>query len=1114
GTAATTPTAQASPTASGGAAIPQTSSSSSRLPTTRCFFRFKYEESQNVRVKLVGSTPQLGSWDPDLALELHTNPNYFPCWISNDPVHLPLGETVEYQYIVEEAVPKTSEHCSASPGSDAVAADGGSDPGFLASVWNSFFGSSRGREDLVPGSSTGSTCTPGGNQAVNGLREEQTRQDGNSGGSGISSTTDASRRVMCGEAGRATTSSAAAASTSSTFQHLQDRVPENNSDDSEMKVTRVRWLDAHRYTLRPSGQEMTVEDDEGWFRNFSKLLTAVEQPDAKLTGTHPLCRTSEASTEPPRSRAASSSATTAAARASSCDSAPTTDDDPARGHSPEPVFDQLDGSYHLVHMAVGNGRTQLKPLKSSALGVRTNQAGNNNMQPRNMNANKPGQQLLGFGNATSASTGSSTTLAGLHTAAGNSSTARSGIRGLHNQHSLSSSKLRGGTTSFGAGPLHRTTFGGGFSSAGSQGPSSYSLNQQSYGAAATQQFHPTSRSRYNHGSTAATQGGMLRSLQPAGSAPVIHRGNTHVNHSEDGRLSSVEGNFENEDGFDLNEGDLWNDDPILQKLKEENDDADLGPGDTVMVIAFQLPLKVTKTKEGTWAVTESKANLIPTLHQNVRAGKARFRLLCVGWPGVHIESEYEKRQVSDLLFQYDCIPVFLPREEFDNYMNFCQQILWPILHEVVRLNHSGASENGTWGSPSPNRAHSTLEDLWVSYQRINLCFADVIIRTSHHTDFFWIQDYHLLLLPQYLTRKIRKANIGLYLHTPFPSSDIFRCLAVREELLRAMLCADLIGFQFFEYVRKFFVTVKRIVGLDYQFLPSGQMAVDYHGRQVMIKVSHVMVNVHEVAQAANNLVDLKAALEADEEKRKLESKSAAAIEDGVVAGTTVASAVGNKTSSCGVAAPAKSTSAAGAGTSSTTTANIAPANTAGIVATSDRITASRSSTDEEQEQSVPDGKAVQVQQTPLAEDEWSATDSHSLSPDELTSSAPARASVEYELEDSPRCGLPERKSSVLDHCSRSSERSSIPVSENGHTLPKIAEEDVAEALSPQNDLSKSSGTASPEPLRRANTLLGNVRGNNFHVTVPNQYIAMLPSSSSASSLCSQGGSLLRDGTLM
>ena len=61
------------------------------------------------------------------------------------------------------------------------------------------------------------------------------------------------------------------------------------------------------------------------------------------------------------------------------------------------------------------------------------------------------------------------------------------------------------------------------------------------------------------------------------------------------------------------------------------------------------------------------------------------------------------------------------------------------------------------------------------------------------------------------------------MHQPFPSSEIFRCLTYREELLRGMLCADQIGLQFFAYARNFLVSVKRIYGLDPTFRAGGFM---------------------------------------------------------------------------------------------------------------------------------------------------------------------------------------------------------------------------------------------------------------------------------------------------
>lgn len=48
---------------------------------------------------------------------------------------------------------------------------------------------------------------------------------------------------------------------------------------------------------------------------------------------------------------------------------------------------------------------------------------------------------------------------------------------------------------------------------------------------------------------------------------------------------------------------------------------------------------------------------------------------------------------------------------------------------------------------------------------------------EYHTgDVIWIHDYHLLLVPNMVRAKLPKARIGLFVHSPFPSSELFRCL--------------------------------------------------------------------------------------------------------------------------------------------------------------------------------------------------------------------------------------------------------------------------------------------------------------------------------------------------
>ncbi|KAI9323685.1 glycosyltransferase family 20-domain-containing protein [Dichotomocladium elegans] len=90
----------------------------------------------------------------------------------------------------------------------------------------------------------------------------------------------------------------------------------------------------------------------------------------------------------------------------------------------------------------------------------------------------------------------------------------------------------------------------------------------------------------------------------------------------------------------------------------------------------------------------------------------------------------------------------------------------------------------------------------------------------------WVNDYHLMLLPGMLREKLPGVVIGFFLHIPFPSSELFRCLPTRKELLKGMLQADLIGFQTYSFARHFLQTCARILSVD--TTPSGiQMDTHY-----------------------------------------------------------------------------------------------------------------------------------------------------------------------------------------------------------------------------------------------------------------------------------------------
>jgi trehalose 6-phosphate synthase/phosphatase len=163
------------------------------------------------------------------------------------------------------------------------------------------------------------------------------------------------------------------------------------------------------------------------------------------------------------------------------------------------------------------------------------------------------------------------------------------------------------------------------------------------------------------------------------------------------------------------------------------------------------------------------------------------------------------------------------------YEGFSNGTLWPLLHhflDVARLDE---------------------DDLFESYEAINERFAAAAAEHHRPGDLLWVHDYHLMLSAEMLRRRAPSARIGFFLHTPFPSSEVFRVLPWRERLLRGLLGADVIGFQTASYRRHFLHAVKRLLGVEAD--PDGD-SVDHDGRRVRLGVYPIGVDAAALAELA------------------------------------------------------------------------------------------------------------------------------------------------------------------------------------------------------------------------------------------------------------------------
>ncbi|KAL0336172.1 UNVERIFIED_CONTAM: putative alpha,alpha-trehalose-phosphate synthase [UDP-forming] 9 [Sesamum radiatum] len=141
--------------------------------------------------------------------------------------------------------------------------------------------------------------------------------------------------------------------------------------------------------------------------------------------------------------------------------------------------------------------------------------------------------------------------------------------------------------------------------------------------------------------------------------------------------------------------------------------------------------------------------------------------------------------------------------------------------------------------------------LWQAYVSANKVFADKVMEIANpEDDFIWIHDYHLMVLPTFLRKRYNRVKLGFFLHSPFPSSEIYRTLPVRDEILKGLLNSDLIGFHTFDYARHFLSCCGRMLGLDYES-KRGHIGLDYFGRTVYIKILPVGIHMGRLESVLN-----------------------------------------------------------------------------------------------------------------------------------------------------------------------------------------------------------------------------------------------------------------------
>src|SRR5918992_4715192 len=212
----------------------------------------------------------------------------------------------------------------------------------------------------------------------------------------------------------------------------------------------------------------------------------------------------------------------------------------------------------------------------------------------------------------------------------------------------------------------------------------------------------------------------------------------------------------------------------------------------VLIVANRLPVTVHPNETGVEVRKSSGGLATGLLRPHEQSGG-----LWIGWPGTNDDeiSEEQRSALNQQLADLRLVSVPLTGDQVARYYEgFSNGVLWPLFHYLL------------------DQIPLHVQD-WEPYAEVNQRFADIVAQHYQPGDLIWVHDYHLLLLPGLLRKRLPDARIGFFLHIPFPTEELFRTLPARRQLLEGMLGADLVGFHTPTYLRHFATALTDILGL-------------------------------------------------------------------------------------------------------------------------------------------------------------------------------------------------------------------------------------------------------------------------------------------------------------
>ena len=214
------------------------------------------------------------------------------------------------------------------------------------------------------------------------------------------------------------------------------------------------------------------------------------------------------------------------------------------------------------------------------------------------------------------------------------------------------------------------------------------------------------------------------------------------------------------------------------------------PPTRVIVVTNVLPVHLERDDEGRWTASwdEEIGRPESSLSRYLAIGVRKLDTphVFVGSPECFVPKA-ERAAVEEAIAAagLSCVCVYHePGLAHRFYQGFCKGTLWPVMHNVIDVYNTasvatiGADDEpqltgvprrntpssgpaaSDWQAPRSWNPVEGQETCWPAYCEVNRSVAQAVVETYQEGDLVWVHHYHLMLVPSYLARKLRNANIG------------------------------------------------------------------------------------------------------------------------------------------------------------------------------------------------------------------------------------------------------------------------------------------------------------------------------------------------------------------